>query len=170
MRCGIVAVLAVGARRRDPGAVVNAVLALVGAYLPDVLERQFDVAFRPWQRAYANAAMLTHAVGMLGPYDDTSWWDHVTHVHSATLVGGIFHVIARRRGRDPTRYVIGGVVVAGLAWELAEYVAHAVSRRLGVEPVLVHYGARDTALDFAFDLLGAVLVVALGDRLLDNVT
>lgn len=170
IRTAILAVLVEGMRRRDPGTVVNAVVALVGTCLPTVLERAFDVEFRPWQRVYAATAMLTHAVGMLGLYEDTAWWDHLTHTHSATLAGGIVHVVARRRGRNPRRSVVSGVVLAGVSWEVLEYAIHGVARRLDVEPILVPYGAHDTLFDVAFDLLGACLVLVFGDRLLDNLT
>lgn len=166
----ILAVLVEGARRRDPATVVNAAVALVGTCLPAVLERAFGVEFRPWQRVYAATAMLTHAVGMLGLYEDTAWWDHLTHTHSATLVGGIVHVVARRRGHDPRRSVVVGVVAAGVSWEVLEYAIHGAARRLDVEPLLVRYGAHDTLFDVAFDLLGACLVLVFGDRLLDNLT
>ncbi|WP_137287376.1 hypothetical protein [Halorussus salinisoli] len=170
IRCGLVAVFGEGFRRRDPGAIVNAVFALAATYLPDLVERWYDVEFRPWQRVYAGIAMLAHAVGMLGPYDDTWWWDHVTHTLSATLFGGVVHAAARRRGRDPTPRVLAAIVCVGLVWELLEYAIHAVSRRLGIEPLLVHYSAKDTLLDLAFNLVGALLVLAFGDRLLGNFT
>ena len=170
IRCGILAVLVVGLRRRDPGATVNAVLAFAATYLPGALEHRYDVEFRPWQRMYAESAMLTHAVGMLGPYDDTWWWDHLTHTHSATLLGGIVHTVARRRGVDPRPRVFGAIAGVGVIWETVEYVSHAVADRLGVEPVLVMYGEKDTLLDIGFNLLGAFLVTAFGDSLLQNFT
>lgn len=168
IRTGILAVFVVGLRRRDLGAVTNALLALVGTALPATFERRYAVEFQPWQRVYADTAMFTHTVGMLGLYDGTEWWDHLTHTHSATLAGGLIHVIARRHGHDPRPLVAGGVAGSGVIWELAEYVIHAVAEHLGVEPVLVHYGKHDTLLDLAFDILGAVLVLAFGDSLLEN--
>lgn len=168
IRCALLGVLVLGVRRRNPGAVVNALVALAATFLPGVVEWRYDVAFRPWQRAYAEAAMLTHAVGMLGPYEDTWWWDHLTHTHSATLLAGVVYVAARRRGRDPRPRVVAVVVAVGALWELVEHVIHAVARRLGLEPVLIPYGRTDTVLDLAFDLLGALLVLAFGDSLLGN--
>ena len=168
IRCGLLGVVLLGVRRRNPGAVVNALVALVATYLPGVVEWRYDVTFRPWQRAYAEAAMLTHAVGMLGPYDDTWWWDHLTHTHSATLLAGVVYAVSRRRGRDPRPRVVAVVVAAGVLWELVEYVIHAVARRVGLEPILVHYGRTDTLLDLVFDLLGALFVLAFGDSLLGN--
>ena len=168
IRVAIAAVWVEGVRRRNPGAVFNAVLALGATYLPDLIESRYDVEFCPWQRLYADSAMLTHAVGMLGPYDDVWWWDHLTHAHSATLLGGVVHVVARRRGRDPRPRVLGAVVATGVVWEVAEYTVHAVSTRLGFDPLLVSYGPRDTLVDLIFNLFGALAVVVLGDRLLGN--
>jgi hypothetical protein len=53
----------------------------------------------------------------------------------------------------------------GVLWELVELVAREVATYLDVEPVLVHYGWRDTGLDLVFDVLGAVAVVGLDIRL-----
>jgi hypothetical protein len=163
----ILAVFVVGIRQRNPGAVVNAAVAFAATHLPDHLEAVYDVRLRPWQRLYAQTGMLTHAVGMLGPYEDTWWWDHLTHTHSATLLGGLVHLGARRRGRDPRPYVVGVVAVVGVLWELMEYAIHAVADRLGLEPLLVTYGPNDTLLDLGFDLLGALLVLLFGDSVLD---
>jgi hypothetical protein len=170
IRWGIVAVFGEGFRRRNPGAVVNAAVAFAATFLPDLVERHYEVEFRPWQRVYAGTAMLAHAVGMLGPYDDTWWWDHVTHTLSATLLGGLVHAAAHRRDRDPGPRVVTAVAVAGVVWEAAEYAIHAVSQRLGLEPILIPYSAHDTLLDLVFDLVGAVVVLAFGDRLLGNFT
>lgn len=168
IRYAIVGVFVAGFQRRNPGAVVSAVVALAATRLPGLVERQYDVEFRPWQRLYAETAMLTHAVGMLGPYDDVWWWDRLAHTHSSTLLGGIIHAAARRRGRDPTPRVLVGVVGSGLLWEFLEYAVHSVSRRVGLDPLLVAYGPDDTFFDLVYNLLGALLVVAFGDRLLRN--
>ncbi|WP_226483316.1 hypothetical protein [Natrinema amylolyticum] len=168
VRYGILAVLAIGVRRRDPSAVANAILGLIGTFLPLVSERRYDVEFRPWQRVYLETAMLTHAVGMLGPYDDVWWWDHLTHTHSATILGGFTFVAVRRRGRDPRPLVIAVVVCAGILWELVEYTIHATADRIGLEPVLVTYGKTDTLFDLVFNLVGAAIVLLLGDHALHN--
>jgi len=166
IRYALFTVLLVGIRQRDPGAVANAVVAAIGTCVSDFVERTYDVRLRPWQHVYVDTAMITHAVGMLGPYDDTRWWDHLTHTHSATILGGAVFAISRRRGRDPRPRVIAVVACFGVLWELVEYAIHRTADRIGVEPVLVTYGKTDTALDLLFDLVGAVLVLAFGDRVL----
>jgi hypothetical protein len=168
-RLALVAVLLEGLRRRDPAAVVNAVASVAGTYLPSVLERRADVAIRPWHRGYVSGAMVAHAVGMLGPYDDVRWWDHLTHTLTATILGEVVHVIARERGADPRPRVLGAVVGLGALWEVLEYVVHTGSRRVGLDPVLVQYSATDTAFDLVFNLVGAGLVVLFGDRVVERV-
>ncbi|KZN23444.1 hypothetical protein A4G99_14565 [Haladaptatus sp. R4] len=168
IRYAILAVFVVGLRRRNPGAAVNALVAFVATYLPDAIDHKYDVGFGPWQRVYSDAAMLTHTVGMLGPYDDVWWWDHLTHTHSATLLGGLAFVTARRQGRDPRPRVLAVVVGLGVLWELMEYLIHAVADRFDREPILVSYGRSDILFDLLFDLFGALLVLVFGDRFLRN--
>lgn len=170
IRCATLAVFVEGLRRRNPNAVANAALMVLATRLPDIAEGRYGIEFRPWQRVYTAVTMLAHAAGFLGPYDETWWWDHVTHVLSATLLGGCVHVAAHRRGHDPDRAVIASIMGGGILWECLEYSMHRVSNRLGVEPLLVHYGPRDTVKDILFDLLGALLVRGFGDRLLRNFT
>ncbi|ELY92043.1 hypothetical protein [Natrinema altunense] len=168
LRYTLLAVFVVGVRRRDPGAVVNAVVAAIGTCLPDLVERAYDIELRPWQRLYVRLGMVTHAVGMLGPYDDVWWWDHLTHTHSSSILAGAVFALSRHRGRDPGPRVVAVVACLGLLWELLEYAVHSAGTRLGFEPVLVSYGPKDTALDLVFDLVGALLVLAFGDRVLGD--
>ena len=170
IRGGILAVFVEGLRERNLNAVVNAALMFTATYLPDIAEGMYNVDFQPWQRVYAEITMLAHAVGFLGPYDDIWWWDHVTHVLSATLLGGFVHVAAHRRDRNPNRDVLTAIIGGGLLWESMEYAIHGLSNHLGIEPVLVYYGPRDTLKDLLFNLLGALLVIILGDHLLKNFT
>jgi len=170
LRLAIIAVLTEGLRRRDPAAVVNAVASLIGTQLPSAFERRTDVVIRPWHRGYVSGAMVAHAVGMLGPYDDVWWWDHLTHTLTATILGEAVHVIARERGSDPRPRVLGAVIGLGILWEVLEYVVHAGSRRVGLDPVLVRYSTTDTAFDLVFNLVGAGLVVLFGDRVFEHLS
>jgi len=169
LRDSIAVVFVLGLRWRNPGAVVNAVVAYLGTHLPAVLERALGAELRPWQRVYIVAAMAAHSVGMLGPYDENNGWDHLTHVLSSSILGGVVFTLARRRDRPAAPRVLSAVIGIGLLWELLEYAIHAVADRLGIEPILVSYSRSDTILDLLFNLVGAVLVIAFGDRALKNV-
>lgn len=164
-------------RRRDVSAAVNALVALLAALLPFGIELAANVGATPSVRIgsalpfWIAAAGLIHAIGMLGRYETTWWWDHLAHGVSAALLAALVYagllVLSTGPGASPTaNWVVRTasvvfVMVAGIAWEVFELAARAVADRYGIEPVLVHYGRRDTALDLVFDFVGAVLVVAV---------
>lgn len=172
LRLAIVAVLIEGLRRRDPAAVVNAAASLIGTYLPSVLERHTDVAIRPWHRGYVSGAMVTHAVGMLGPYDDVWWWDHLTHTLSSTIVAAAGYATARAFELHsdgvslPDRFVfvfiLLFVLAFGVFWEVIEFGVTVVASLSGTSSVLVQYGLGDTMLDLLFDTLGGIIVAIWG--------
>jgi hypothetical protein len=177
---GIVLLLLESLRRRDFAAAVNAALSLAASLVPAALELVApllsgqSVTVGPELSLWIAAAGLIHSFGMLGPYDTVEWWDSVTHTVSAALVAalayaGLIVVAPRVAVLDPS---FGGLAVltvvltlaAGVFWELIELIARDVGRRYDVEPVLVHYGRRDTALDLVFDVVGALLVVGFDLR------
>lgn len=53
----------------------------------------------------------------------------------------------------------------GVFWELIELVAREVGERFDIEPVLIHYGWRDTIVDLGFDVVGAFLVIGADLRI-----
>jgi hypothetical protein len=174
LQVGILAVLAVAARQGNTAAAVNALAAFALAVLPTALEwLSPTVLSGPALSLWLAAAGLFHSVGMLGPYDSVWWWDHLTHTLSAALVAALVYAAALvalpTLGLSADPVTVAAVTVAltfgaGVLWELVEILARAVGERYGVEPVLVHYGWRDTAADLVFDVVGAVLVVALDVR------
>lgn len=173
LRAGIVAGLAAGIRRRDPSVIVNALLSLVFASFPGSVERWTNVRFRPWQRSWLSLAGLVHTLGMLGPYDHVWWWDDVAHTLSGGVVAGAADVVYRSDGGHSPgcsrpAFITAVTISFGVVWEILEYLVHALGDRIGVEPVLVQYGLRDTMTDLAFDLLGAALVVRFGRKALSN--
>jgi len=177
---GILATLAVAVRRGDVSATINAMVSLGAAVLPTVAALWLPLG-PGWQgptgatlTAWIAAAGLLHSIGMLGPYESVWWWDHVTHLLSGALVAALVYAGLIALGRSPDALDLSGPAIAGLTvaltmlagvfWELIELVARDLGERLDVEPVLVHYGWRDTAYDLVFDFLGALLVVALDLR------
>ena len=174
LQAGILAVLAVAVRRGNVAATVNALGSFALAVLPTTLAwLGRPVALGPELPLWLAAAGLFHSVGMLGPYDSVWWWDHLTHTLSAALVAALVYAAAIVAlptlgfAADPAAVAAVTVALtfgAGVLWELVEILARAVGERYGVEPVLVHYGWRDTAADLVFDVVGAVLVAALDVR------
>lgn len=175
----ILGLLVVAVRRRNVAAAVNAFGALVLAMLPIVLgitsrillER--PLALDPLLAVWLGVAGFLHSLGMLGLYDSTWWWDHLTHTVSAALVAALLYAALLAFPslpehtpfpRDVGSLTVTFTFVIGVFWELLELVARDVADRLDVEPVLVHYGWDDTAIDLVFDLVGAIVVVALDVR------
>lgn len=167
-------VLAEAVRRRDGAAVVNAAaslaVAVVGVAGAAGFRSEGAWLLVPELAVWAAVAGLLHSIGMLGIYDSMWWWDHVTHTVSAALVAALAYagVLVTVGETWPPLVVAATTVaytfVAGVFWELVELVARGVGKRYDIDPVLVHYGWRDTALDLAFDVVGAVAVVALDVR------
>ncbi|NHN43614.1 hypothetical protein G9C85_18500 [Halorubellus sp. JP-L1] len=171
-RVGLVAVLVVGAFTRNVSVVVNATGALAVSYLPGVLQRDLQVPLPPWTAAYVAVAVLLHAVGMVALYDDVPWWDHLTHVLSASIVAGVAYLVVTAFDEHDDRialpqpylgaYVVAFAVAAGVVWEVGEEGMRQLALAAGFEPVLVVYGLEDTILDLVFDAAGGLVVAAFG--------
>jgi hypothetical protein len=171
LQAGIAAAFLVGVYQRDPSVVVNAAVALAAVFLPAVTLGDVVPMGSPLS-LWIGAAGFLHCLGMLGLYESVWWWDHLTHTVSAALVAALVYAVLLAGvdgGTIGTRGGAAGVTVlltlaVGVAWELVELAARDVGDRFDVEPVLVHYGWRDTAFDLGFDALGAVVVVLLDLR------
>ncbi|WP_323192242.1 hypothetical protein [Halostella sp. PRR32] len=179
-QAGIVVILLEAIRRRNAAALVNALVSFGATLLPAVVEFvvQFlvaqSVSFGPELPLWIAAAGCLHSFGMLGPYDSIPWWDSLTHTVSAALIAALLYdsLIVVAGSGDGFGLPFGLIAVltvlftfaGGVFWELIELVARDIGERYDVEPVLVHYGRRDTTLDLVFDVLGALLVVSLDVR------
>lgn len=179
---GLVVVLFLAARRGDLPVATNALVAIVATMIPPLVEVGLAVVFRvrvdvgalvPFWIAIAG---LLHVIGMTGRYESSWWWDHVTHFLSAGMVAATAYGFLLGVSLAPGLPSLSPVAIAGLtllltlgigvAWELVELVVHRYGQRVGVGDVLIPYGARDTALDLVFDLVGAAVVVGLDVRVL----
>ena len=164
----ILLVLAEGIRRGDVAAAVNALVAFAVATLPFALGVTTALAVAPGLALWLAVAGLLHAVGMLGPYDTVSWWDTVTHFVSASFVAALCYaavlVAAPSDWWTAAATTVLLTFALGLWWELVELVARELGEEFDIEPMLVHYGPRDTLLDLVVDVLGAVAVVAVDVR------
>ncbi|MFB6201396.1 MAG: hypothetical protein ABEI98_05235 [Halorhabdus sp.] len=174
----ILGLCVVAARRRNVAALVNTVGSLALALTPTALEiisrarPGSALTIDPTLTLWLALAGLLHSLGMLGLYDSTWWWDHLTHTVSAALVAAVLYA-GFIVSPDPVRIVgfdsfaaltVAFTFAVGVFWELVELVAREVGDRLDVDPVLVYYGWQDTALDLVFDLVGALVVVAFDLR------
>lgn len=173
----VLAVLAESVRRSNVAAAVNALVALLAAVAIAVVAFVAPAAFGwrvevgPALPLWFSVAAVLHVVGMTGLYESVWWWDHITHAVSSALVAALLYagVLVGGVAGGPTASTAGAVtlvltIAVGVVWELVELVARDVGEHLDVEPVLVHYGWRDTAYDLVFDVVGALVVVGLDLR------
>lgn len=168
----IVVVLVVGLQRRNVPVVVNAIAGLGVTALPGVLRRDFKFPLDPRLGLLITTAVCLHAVGMLGLYDSTWWWDHMTHTLSATIVATIGYTVTRAFDLHsdavhfPERFLVVFVLLFTLAfgvfWEVLEFGARGVGEAIEADPVVVQYGIEDTMLDLVFDAAGAIVVALFG--------
>ena len=177
---GIVVIFSVAVRDENSPAALNAgascllVLAPVAVDLCAYRLYGVRVGLSPELPLWVALAGLLHSYGMLGPYDDVSWWDHLTHTLSAALVAALLYaglVVTV----DSTPISVGNSLIwaavvlltllAGVFWELIELLARDFGKRFDVPPVLDHYGRRDTVLDLLFDVVGALVVLVADLRL-----
>lgn len=163
--------LSVAYRRRNTAAVINTLAAIGLTLVPPVVDWLVEIGSVRWLTFAVAVAGFLHSLGMLGLYESVGWWDHLTHTLSAGIVAALLYagLLTRLGGSEgvPAAVVVGtvlGTFAVGVGWELLELLAREVADRYDIEPVLVHYGRRDTALDLVFDLVGALLVVALDVR------
>ncbi|WP_435318854.1 hypothetical protein [Haloarchaeobius sp. TZWSO28] len=141
-----------------------AVLILVH---PLIVRQALGVSLEPFHIVWVSVALFVHPLGgILGLYDTIWWWDHLTHLMSATLVAGPTYILARAyylSGQTPIvpgwtvpAAVVTTTLALGLVWEGIEL----------VHPWLIVYSDEDTAMDAVFNAVGALATVATAPRVL----
>ncbi|WP_225741241.1 hypothetical protein [Halorussus halophilus] len=168
----IVVVLVLGLLRRNVPVVVNAIAGLGVTALPAVLQRDFKFPLDPRLGLLITTAVCLHAIGMLGLYESTWWWDHLTHTLSATIVASIGYTVTRAFDvhsdavHFPEQFLVVFVLLftlsLGVFWEVLEFGARGVGEAIGADPVVVQYGIHDTMFDLVFDAAGAIVVALFG--------
>jgi hypothetical protein len=179
MQVLLAGILVLGLATRNIAVTVNAALSLAITFLPALLERDWDVRLGTGVTLWITLAVTLHTVGMLGFYVTVSWWDHVTHTLSATVVAGVGYATARAVDEHtdavylPPRflfvYILLFTMAFGVVWEVLEFGTRAATDLVGVEAVLVQYSLEDTIVDLIFDAVGAVLVALFGTQRLQSV-
>lgn len=177
---GISVVFHVAYRESNAPAMINAFVSFLLVLVPLLVDGIADVLYgiplglTPGLSLWIAVAGVAHSYGMLGPYDEIWWWDHLTHTLSAALIAALIyagvlvstdHLSISADGSLVWAVVLLLTLLAGVFWELIELLARDVGRQFGVPPVLEHYGRRDTVLDLLFDVVGAVGVLALDVQL-----
>jgi hypothetical protein len=172
MRMAIAIILGFGIATLNLAIVVNAVLALGVTYLPALLRRDWGLRLSPGLTFAVTLAVLLHALGMMGLYEEIWWYDHLTHTLSAALVAAVGYATTRAIDLHSdavsfpphflSLFLLLFTLALGVLWEVLEFLARLGAAAIDVEAVLVQYGLEDTILDLVFDTVGAVLVALFG--------
>ena len=171
---GIFAILFIGVQRRDTATTVNAGVSIVVVVLPLAVGFGLlspsgqPIDIDPALPLWIAAAGFLHSLGMVGLYERIWWWDHLTHTLSAAFVAAVIYASLVVVGSDSATLASSaagaGLITVlftfwvGVFWEFIELIAREIGNRFDIEPILVHYGWRDTAYDLGFNVVGATLV------------
>lgn len=185
MQFGLVVMLVVGLWFGNLGVIINATVGLIVTQLPALLEREYqltlDIGFVLW----ITAAVFFHALGTIplpflnaNAYQSIWWWDHFTHLLSASVVAAVGYTAARVLDETsaevhlPPRfmfmYLLLFVMAFGVVWELIEFLTSLAASLFGVSNVHTQYGLDDTMSDLVFDILGAFVVASSGTAILSE--
>ena len=173
LQVGLLGLAGYGAVSGRIGVAVNAVGALAVSLLPVLLEREAGVRMDFGLVLWLTVATVVHAVGILGPYKNVWWWDHVSHALTASIVAGVgfatLDAIDRARAdlHVPEPYRSGVlftfVLATAVIWEVLEFGATQLSTALGAKnSVLVIFGPVDIITDIVYSAAGGLVVVLWG--------
>lgn len=153
---------------------VNSSVPLALTLLPAVARRRYDYPMHARLALLIAFAATLHAVGALGPYATTDWYDTVTHALSSTLVAGVGYAVAHGLELHTDRvsfsprfrgaFIVLFVLAVGVLWELLEFGSGLAAAVFGGE-VLAQYGVDDIVKDLVFNTVGALLVALWGTEL-----
>jgi hypothetical protein len=186
LQLGLVGLVFIGLDRVNPGIIVNAGLGLAITYLPALLERDYHIQMDPGLTLWITTAVFLHALGTVGLpgteysfYTNVWWWDHLTHMLSATIVAAAGYTAARAfdvhsDAVDLPRvfmfvFILLFVIAFGVFWEVIEFAVSGLADLLGNESVLTQYGLGDTLMDLVFDTIGGVIVATWGTAHLSHI-
>jgi hypothetical protein len=85
---------------KDVKVIVNASIAALITLSPALLKKKYDIALDPALSPWIASAVFFHAIGTTtvigkGFYGTISWWDHFTHVLSASVVAAAGYTAIR---------------------------------------------------------------------------
>ncbi|WP_227354470.1 hypothetical protein [Haladaptatus salinisoli] len=182
MELSLIGIFLVGLYWRNLGIMINSAMAFAITLVPAILERDYQIPMDAGLTLWITTAVFLHAVGTLGPYQDDAWfwwWDHVTHVLSASLVAAVGYSTVRAIDAHyddvylPPRFmfvfILMFVVAFGVIWEVIEFAVSGLAGVLGGRTVLTQYGLGDTMLDLLFDTAGGLITAIWGTAYLADV-
>ncbi len=175
MQLSLVLIAGYGLYQGSTGIIVNAAVGLIVTFLPGILERDYQVSMDPGLVLWITSAVFLHALGTLGPYSYFSWWDHMTHALSASVVAAAGYTALRavdeysEQLEFPPKlffvFILVFVLAFGVIWELLEFGLGGLSSLTGGN-ILTQHGLDDTMKDLVFDTLGGIVIAVFGEAYL----
>lgn len=157
----LLAVVVLGVSQGTAYSIAGVVLGAAVMAMPWTLERMGWVKLPALVQAWIVLAVGLHTVGLIWRlYDSVSWWDHMTHILSSSLIGLLAAMslfIIERNSESirlpPWSYTLLVVVFTmftGTLWEVGEFLGDAA---FGTR---MQYSLTDTLNDIYFDLMGGI--------------
>ena len=153
---------------------LNSAVPLGLTFLPTIARRRYDYPMHAKLALLISFAATMHALGALGPYSSTDWYDTFTHALSSTLVAGVGYALAHGLELHTDRvsfssrfrgvFIILFVLAVGVLWELMEFGTGLFAGAVGDE-ILAQYGVSDIVKDLVFNTVGAMVVALWGTPL-----
>jgi hypothetical protein len=173
MQAAMLAVVAAGTVTGNFTWVPAAMMALFMSVVPSILKRDLKIVLPLELNFMIVLALFLHVVGgFSGLYDSVEWWDHLTHITSATLIAvlGLVVVVSIDKYTDSidlprvflALFIVMFTMAVGVFWELMEY---ANDQLMGSH---LQYSLDDTMVDLLFDGFGGFIVAAFGSYYLRN--
>lgn len=175
MQAGIVGVAVAGIATDHLTWVPAAVVSLLVTFIPAILKRNLDFVLPVELNFWIVLALFLHVVGGFSNfYNDVPGWDHLTHVMTASLIGGLGFVLVVITDKYVESiylprpflafFIVMFVMAVGVLWEIMEF----------ANDSLVHthlqYGLSDTMFDLFFDGVAGFAVAAAGTQYLKRLT
>jgi len=179
MQVLLVGIVLYGVAFGQPKAITNGGLGLFVTFVPALLERNYNIPLDPWLGVWITSAVFLHTLGSAWFYAQISWWDHLTHALSASLIAGAGYTTLRAidlHSDDiyiPSRFAFVFIFVVvlsfGVVWELFEFGLDIVADETGISMPLAQFGLDDTVADLMYNSVGALLVAIFGQAHLSGV-
>lgn len=167
----------------DMTAFVNSSMSLAITFLPNLLERRYDIGIDTPLVLWITASVFFHAFGAINLtgtniYGTVWWWDHFTHALSASVVSAAGYISLRALEEHSNEiyiprkftfvFILIFVMAFGVIWEVLEFMLSELTSMIGTDTILSQHGLEDTMKDLVFDTAGGLIVAFTGEIYLNG--
>ncbi len=152
--------------------VTNSLIGLIISFSPAILEKNYKITLNPFLALWITSAVFFHALGSFGLYGSITWWDHLTHALSSSVVAAIGYTTVRALDIHSDQihlpkkfmfiFIILTVLAFGVIWEIFEYTLDIIAEATQIPMPLAQHGLEDTMKDMIYNTLGALTTATLG--------